>query len=125
MDPKKRLSSKLVLKHEWVDLDSCAETENYGEQSGPSTSNERQSICLRMGTLSSDDEIAHDDARRSQPVEINLLRNRDDSDDYLGKLISICNEDPNLLDDHLAESTFNMDLPLDGLDTNDLPPEVA
>ena len=124
VDPKKRLSSKLVLKHEWVDRDSCAETENYGEQSGPSTSNERQSICLRMGDLRFDDEIAHDDARRSQSVEINLLRDRDDPDeDYLDKLISICNEDPNLLDESIdsAESIFN----IDKLDIKDVHPECA
>jgi hypothetical protein len=71
-----------------------------------------------------DDEIAHDDARRSQSVEINLLRDRDDPDeDYLGKLISICDEDPNLLDESIdsAESIFN----IDKLDIKDVHPECA
>jgi serine/threonine protein kinase len=102
-DPKKRLSSELVLKHEWVDRDSCAETENYGEQSGPSTSNEHRSIHSPAGDLRSDNEIA---------------RGRDDPD--LRAMISCFNEDPNCFD-IFSESPINSLLRVEELDVNDCP----
>ena len=82
VDPVHRLSSKLVLNHEWVTRDSHAsQTENHGEQSGALISSECPRICEPKGTLLPDDELGNDAARGTQSVQCNVSSIFEESDD--------------------------------------------